>query len=123
MSKTKNLRYLAIYMVALISFCLVSCGDDDNDLVGKWRCSDHYYAGTDYYIFNSDGTYKWYYENTGSVYWHFDDRNGRYSYDSNSGILTTSDNKGSTNVYIIASNDKSHFVMIDEDGDRYTYYK
>lgn len=113
----------AIILVAIMSIGLVSCSKDDknNALVGSWSCSNHYYGGSyggiDTYVFKSNGTYEW--SCTGD-WW--DDISGRYSYNSDEGILTI-DRNGYTNVYIIASITDSSFLMIDEEGDYYTYYK
>ena len=124
----KTLRFLTITLISMMFFSLASCSSDDNDetmangLVGTWECSDHYIDlisfedGTDYYTFKSNGTYEWRCRGHNS-------HSGKYSYNKESGLLTITNQKGTTWVYVIAALTDSFFVMIDEDGDRYTYTK
>ena len=108
----------------LLAVCVVcmSCDKDESGgLVGTWSCDNHYYGGDyggrDTYVFKSNGTYEW--SCTGN-WW--DDETGRYTYDPEEGILAIVRN-GYTNLYVITSMTNSSFVMIDEDGGSYVYYK
>lgn len=130
MVKKKNLwSLLAIMMVAMLSLSLSSCGDDDDDeggggnpLVGTWSCSSHYIdrvsfeGGTDTFTFKSNGTYEWKCRG-------WDNESGKYYYNNSLNTLTITNQKGTTLVYIIPTLTDSYFVMIDEDGDSYTYSK
>lgn len=118
---------LSMMMVALMSFCLLSCNNDDekdssSGIVGTWSCNNHYYdhvssgPGTDTFTFKSNGTYEWQCRG-------WESQNGRYSYNRDSGILTITNQKGTTWIYIIVSMTESYFVMMDEEGDSYTYNK
>ena len=110
----------------LSSMSLSSCSGDDDDeesnnpLVGIWYCNNHYIdrisfdSGIDTYTFKSDGTYEW--ECSG-----WDNESGRYTYNKESGILTRTNQKGTTWVEMIVSLTDTYFVLIDEDGYRYTY--
>ena len=128
MVKMKNLWSLqAIMIVAMLSLGLLSCGDDEeenveNPFVGTWLCSNHYIdrvsydSGTDTYTFKSNGSYEWKCRG-------WDNESGYYNYNTSLKTLTLSNKKGTTWVYIIPSITDSYFVIIDEDGDRYTYSK
>ena len=117
--------FLTMVMFAMIILGLSSCNGDDDDngnnpLVGTWSCSEHYVDwvtmgdGVDTYIFKSDGKYEWSCRG-------WDSKSGDYNYNSSLSTLTLSDKKGTTSIYIIPSITDSYFVMLDEDGDSYTY--
>ena len=120
-------RVMIAIVVTLFSVSFVSCGDDNNEksggpLVGTWSCSDHYVDrttgkdATDTYTFRSDGTYTW-------TCTSWTTNNGSYNYDPNSGALIIVNQNGTTWAYFITSLTESSFVLIDEDGYRYRYYK
>ena len=119
---------LTLMLLAMTSLSLSSCGDDDDDdgggnpLVGTWSCSSHYIdrvsydGGTDTYTFKSNGTYEWKCRG-------WDNESGKYYYNNSLSTLTITNQKGTTWVYVIPTLTDSYFVMIDEDGDSYTYSK
>lgn len=119
---------LTLMLAAMVSLSLSSCGDDDDDdgggnpLVGTWSCSSHYIDrisfndGTDTYTFKSNGTYEWKCRG-------WDNESGKYYYNNSLNTLTITNQKGTTWVYVIPTLTDSYFVMIDEDGDSYTYSK
>ena len=121
-------RLLTLMLAAMVSLSLSSCGDDDDDggggnqLVGTWSCSSHYIdrvsfnVGTDTYTFKSNGTYEWKCRG-------WDNESGKYYYNNSLNTLTITNQKGTTWVYVIPTLTDSYFVMIDEDGDSYTYSK
>ena len=121
----KAIKYLMWMLIALsMSISFASCGDDDEDepqgsgIVGSWVCNNRYYGGSDTYTFHDNGTYNWSY--SGSADW-FERESGTYTF--NGVTLTTSSNKGITNAYVIVGMNETSFVMMDEDGDKYTYYR
>lgn len=122
----KNLlKHKSLWLLALIAFVSAvsfsSCDKDGNgnsSIVGSWTCGVHYYGGSDTYTFKKNGTYTWTYSGPSS---YFQDETGRYTY--NGVILTTSSNRGSTRAYVVIGLTKSSLVIMDEDGDSYTYYK
>ena len=120
-TKTKPVIFgLAFMFILLSAIALSSCkkndgGGGNKQIVGTWTCSHHYYGGSDTFVFKSNGKYQW---NGPSP---FPSHSGDYSF--NGVILTISKTSGSTNVYTILSLTDSYFVMMDEDGDSYTYYK
>ena len=124
MKSKKNLWSVLVIMMGLVvSICFTSCGDDDentNPFVGTWSCSKHYIdriswdGGTDTYTFKSNGTYEWKCRG-------WDDESGNYYYNESLKTLTVTNQRGTTWVYIIPSLTDTYFVMIDEDGDSYTY--
>lgn len=123
MKAIKHLLWMLIALSMSISFA--SCGDDDEDepqpqggIVGSWVSNNHYYGGSDTYTFRDNGTYSWSY--SGSADW-FDPESGTYTF--NGATLTTSSSHGITRVYVIVGINETSFVMMDEDGDKYTYYK
>jgi len=119
----KNLFYLVtVFMVAIVSAGFVSCGDDNEEggpLVGSWTCDNHFYGGSDTYIFKADGTYEW-----SCRGWNDDTmKSGKYYYNKDLSTLTITNKKGTTWVYIMVSLTDSFFVIMDEDGSTYTYSK
>lgn len=122
MKAIKRLLWMLIALSMSASFA--ACGDDDEDepqgagIVGSWVCNNHYYGGSDTYTFRDNGTYSWSY--SGSADW-FDPESGTYTF--NGATLTTSSNQDITKVYVIVGINESSFEMMDEDGDKYTYYK
>lgn len=127
--KKNLLNWITILMVAIVSVCFVSCGDNDDDddgggnsLVGSWTCSSHYIDrvsfnnGTDTYTFKSNGSYEWKCRG-------WDNESGKYYYNNALNTLTITNQKGTTWVYVIPTLTDSYFVMIDEDGYSYTYRK
>lgn len=120
MEKKNLFPICAIMMIALVSIGFVSCSDDDDDgnpIVGSWSCTNHYYGGTDTYVFKSDNTFTW--SCTGE-WW--DANSGRYSYNPENGLLIITRKEG-TYVYIVISLSKSSFTIMDEDESVYTYYR
>lgn len=126
--KTKKYLVQLLQMLTVLMLCVViapsfvSCGDDDepgdSSIVGSWTCDDHYYCGSDTFTFKKNGSYTWTYRGTAD--W-FDDQKGTYTYAEN--ILVITNTKGTTWVYIVVSQTNASMVLMDEDGDRYTYYK
>lgn len=118
----RKLFYLAaITMIAVLGISVASCDkDSDNPIVGTWSCSNHYYGGsyggTDTYVFKSNGTYTW--SCTGD-WW--DDESGKYTYSEKDGLLIIE--RSTTEIYYVLSLTESSFTIMDEDGDKYTYYK
>lgn len=101
---------------------LSSCGDDDgpngSSIVGSWTCSKHYYGGSDTYTFKKNGTFSWTY--SGTANW-FDDESGTYTF--NGSMLTLTNKRGFSWIYMVVGLSDSSVIFIDEDGDKYTYYK
>lgn len=123
MTNPTKQKWLSLVMV--ISFAcvtLMSCGSDENDelyenskmIVGTWSCGDHYYGGTDYYTFNSNGKYSW--KCPGS--W-FEPNNGNYTYKN--GLLILVNSKGTSWTYLVQFSNKDTFILTDEDGYSYSY--
>jgi len=123
------LNWICIVMFTIVSAFFASCSSSDSDeesvgnpIVGSWSCDDHYYGGsyggTDTYVFKSDGSYEW--SCTGD-WW--DDDSGRYSYNHDNGELIISNRRGTVWVYHITSLSGSSFILIDEEGDSYRYYR
>ena len=118
-SKKQVIYGLTFMLIVLSAVVLPSCmksdgGDGNSQIVGTWTCTNHWYGGSDTYVFKSNGKYEWSRPNLDVEY-------GDYSF--NGVILTTSSKTGATRVYTILSLTDSYFVMMDEDGDSYTYYK
>jgi hypothetical protein len=127
MKKTILYRLMMTITVTLFSVSLASCGDDNDEksggpLVGVWSCNEHYVdrttgkVATDTYTFRSDGTYTWNCTSWTAKY-------GSYNYDPNSGALIIVNQEGTTWAYFVTSLTESSFVLIDEEGYRYRYYK
>lgn len=119
----EKIKAIAMAFVAIITIILPACSKDDDSsydsgIVGSWTCSDHYYGGSDTYTFKKNGTYEWNYRGTAS--W-FDTEKGTYTF--NDSILTIKNSKGSTRAYVVLGLTNSSLVIMDEDGDTYTYYK
>lgn len=111
-----------LFAIILPLFVFTGCGDDepDNDnksIVGSWTCENHYYGGSDTFTFKKNGTMSWTYKGS----WSFTDYTGSYTF--NGSILTVTNTKGTTWIYIVAGLSDTTLVMIDEDGDSYTYHK
>lgn len=113
------------FLILLTSFVtLTSCGDGDKDepsggsnsIVGTWRCDNHYSGGSDYYTFNSGGTYTW--KCPGS--W-FNPDSGNYTFSN--GLLILVNKKGTSWTYLVQFSNKNTFILMDEDGDSYTYVR
>lgn len=113
-----GLTFLFILLsIAVLPSCKKNDGGgsvSDNRIVGTWTCSNHWYGGSDTYVFKSNGKYQW-----SGPYSRYE--SGDYSF--NGTILTTSETSGTTRVYTIVALTNSYFVMMDMDGDSYTYYK
>lgn len=126
----KSRIFFFIAIIAVISsLALSSCDkpepetESETGIVGKWVSNSHYYWGPDTYEFQKDGTYTWRCENNkceGGTYYIFDDK-GTYMF--NGSVLTLSKYGGSTTVYIVVNISNSSMVIMDEDGDSYTYYR
>lgn len=111
------------FLLILLAFCVsfASCSKDEpngssKSLVGTWGSNNHYYGGSDYYTFRSNGTYSW--ECPGS--W-FEPESGHYSY--NNGLLIIVNNEGTSWTYLVQFANKDTFILTDEDGYSYTYSK
>lgn len=116
----KQVVYALTFMfIVLSTIVLPSCkkndeGGNNNQIVGTWTCSNHWYGGSDTYVFRSNGKFQW---------------NGPYDkaeygdYSFNGVILTTSSASGVMRVFTILSLTNTYFVMMDQDGDSYKYYK
>lgn len=115
-------KMLKFCMFIFIALTMLSCSKDEpnessNPLVGTWSCSNHYYGGTDYYHFNSNGTFTW--ECPGS--W-FDSQTGHYTFDN--GLLFIVDSEGTSWIYMVEfSTSKNVMFLTDEDGYTYGYFK
>ena len=122
MKKQFDFMCRVISCVILVMITLISCSKDelsDSSIVGTWSCSDRYYGGTDTYIFKKNGSYSWFYKGTAD--W-FKDQNGTYTY--NGTILTTKKASGTITVmYVVIGITKSSLVIMDDEGDKYTYYR
>lgn len=127
MSKQSIWKILTILLVAFVSINILSCEDNKDEadtglLIGSWSCDNHYIdrvsfaKGTDTYTFRSDGTFEWQCRG-------WESKSGNYLYNKEKSTLSISDQKGTTWVYIIVSLADSFFVMLDEDGYSYTYYR
>lgn len=125
--KNFKFKWAALLLALTATFACISltaCGDDKDEdelgtaysIVGTWSCGNHYYGGTDYYTFNSNGTYSWSCPGT----W-FNSQSGNYSYTN--GLLLLVNNEGTTWTFVISFSNKNTFTLIDEDGDRYTYVR
>lgn len=120
-----QIRWLMIVTVAIMSIGITSCTKDDggNDrLVGSWSCNNHYYGGSyggvDTYTFKSNGTYEW--SCTGD-WW--SDESGRYDYNEENGLLVITNQKGTSWVYFVSFISNNSFMLIDEEGVDYIYYR
>lgn len=121
MKKEINNMIKLLLCVIIAGITIFSCSkdeDSDTSIVGTWSCTDHYYGGTDTYIFKKNGTYRWFYE--GEADW-FSDQNGTYTY--NGAILTVTKSSGYTLMYMVIGISKSSLVIMDDDGSKYTYYR
>jgi len=124
----QSFRFPKHYIINAITFALTcsltACSNNEdynsekNEIVGKWTCSDRYYKGSDTFIFKGNNTYEWSYE--GLANW-FKPQKGTYIF--NDSILTITTRNGSTSVYIIIGISNSSMVIMNGDGDKYTYYK
>lgn len=133
MKKSRNRLFffgpISALLITLLTICILSCSKDSDNIdrveskiVGSWSCDNHYYGGsyggTDTYVFKSDGTYTW--SCTGD-WW--EDAKGHYVYDEDSGVLLITNSRGTKWVYQILSLTNSSFILVDEDGYRYRYYR
>ena len=106
-----------ILLLIIVAGCLVTaCSKENGDssFVGKWQCDEHYYSGSDVYNFKKDGTYTW-----SCPDW--DSEEGVYSYTD--ATITFSQYSGKTKTYILLSKTATSFVIMDSDGDSYTYFR
>ncbi len=109
---------LATMMVMLFSFiALISCSDDDEDnpaslIVGTWS-SNTYYSGTDYYTFNSDGSFSWRCPQ-------YPTKHGYYTFEN--GLLILGATEGwSSSSYLVHFPNMDTLLLTGKDGDTYTY--
>ncbi len=120
-SMKKLLKYFMVIVMAVIS---ISCSDENdggggsNLIEGTWMCTNHYYRGSDYFTFKSNGTYSWRYSGEAS---HFAPENGRYTFSNN--ILTITNSAYITHIYVVLNLNSSSMTLVDEDGYHYTYWK
>lgn len=115
----KNLVKVSLCVILGV-LILSSCSEDDksdNSIVGTWT-SDRFYGGVDTYVFNKNGTYTWTYKGTAD--W-FTDHSGTYTY--NRAILTIKRKSGRTDVYVVIGLTNTSLVIMDDEGDSYTYYR
>lgn len=116
------IKYLLLSIILILPISLVSCEDqdasDNSGIIGTWTCSNHYYGVSDSFTFKKNGNYEWTY--SGTVDW-YDSQKGTYTF--NGSILTLTNIKGTTWVYVVLGITNSSMILIDEDGDKYTYYK
>lgn len=111
------MKRILLLMIAIISvFAIVSCSNEDaeSSFVGLWQCDNHWYGGASVYEFKNDATYTW----RGP---YGKSESGVYSYTSST--LTFSQYTGQTRTYILLSKTSTNFVIMDQDGDSYTYFK
>ena len=102
-------------MIAVITvFTISSCSKEVGAFVGIWQCDNHYYGGPDVYEFKEDGSYTWKCPGWTS-------ESGIFSYTS--ATITFTQYFGRTKTYILLSKTNSNFVIMDEAGDSYTYFK
>ena len=127
MRKTFHLFVTFVALFVTIS-TFTSCEDNGsgntNPLVGKWQCKNHYNGGADYYTFTSDGQYTWDGPNDS---WGTDF--GKYAYNRELGTMTFTSLKGNhpggltTITYMVLEINNENFIIMDNDGDSYTYFK
>ncbi|MBQ7019555.1 MAG: hypothetical protein IJN30_00985 [Bacteroidales bacterium] len=111
------MKRILLLVITVITFCTItSCSKEnaDNSFVGTWQCDAHYYGGSDVYDFKKDGTYTWRCPGWNS-------ESGVYSYTSST--ITFSQYTGRTRTYILLSKTNKTFVIMDEDGYSYTYFR
>lgn len=111
------MKRILLLMIAIISVFAISACSKENEassFVGTWQCDNHWYGGPDVYEFNKDRTYTWRGPFNTS-------ESGVYSYTSST--LTFSQYTGQTRTYILLSKTSTNFVIMDQDGDSYTYFK
>ena len=111
------MKRILLLMIAIISvFAIVSCSNEDaeSSFVGLWQCDNHWYGGASVYEFKNDATYTW----RGP---YGKSESGVYSYTSST--LTFSQYTGQTRTYILLSKTSTNFVIMDQDGYSYTYFK
>lgn len=120
------MKKIVLIFTLLISFMLTlttACDKDkdkepDGSIVGKWTCSNHYYGGSDTYTFNKNGKYTWTY--SGIADW-FDDQSGTYTF--NGSLLTITNSRGTSFIYVVVGLSDTSMILIDEDGYKYTYFR
>lgn len=112
-----------VIWVSLLCLNVTSCSNDDDDfggsskdLIGTWCCESRFHGGADYFTFKKKGKYSW--ECPGS--W-FESVTGTYAYSA--GILTVVKDGGSSEIFLIQFVSSDTFILTDEDGDSYRYYK
>jgi len=109
-------RFLLLLTAAAMPVLFASCGGDDDDnpsslIVGTW--SSNYYSGTDYYTFNSDGSFSWRCPQ-------YPTKNGYYTFEN--GLLILGYTEGwSGRSYLAQFPNKDTLILTNEDGDSYTY--
>ena len=119
----KKLKKILIASIALLSVTFAGCSTEENMLVGTWY---QYYQGSinQKFTLTSSGTYTWTY-NIGQYYQGQSLQNsisGRWSYDENSRTLVTSRTETShTRTFYVQSLTDSQLVLIESDGDSYTW--
>lgn len=115
--------FSSILFVMFLSLFIIGCSSDDeennqmlSEIVGTWRCN--YEDGYDLIIFRSNGTGTWTeqaYDSGGST------RNIAYEINGNKLIIT--DEEGYIEIYNIAKLSSSLLVLVDEDGDSWTFIR
>ncbi|MBQ8711485.1 MAG: hypothetical protein IJ551_01480 [Prevotella sp.] len=119
MENVRKWYLLALMLVAALTFS--ACGDDDEEgggqqqtgFVGEWICKA-YNGGMNLTMYK-DGTY-WYRDNYYS-------REGNWYHNNSLQTLslTNWDSYGGTRTYFVLALTDSYFIIMNDDGDSYTY--
>lgn len=116
--KKFRLPIIAAFVLATLMF--TGCSKEENMLVGMWY---KYYDGQVNQIlqFNSSGTFSHIYNVGTSISW---TREGTWSYDKNSRTLVTTNSETmDSRTFYVQSLTKEQLVLIESDGDSYTFVK
>lgn len=116
--------FSSILFVMFLSLFIIGCSSDDeennqmlSEIVGTWRCN--YEDGYDMYVLKSDGT------GTGTEYsYKYGGETWKITYRVNGSRLTIiEDEDGDTSIYEIAELNSSILIVIDENGDSWTFIR
>lgn len=117
-------RWLLPLLAVMMAFSLSACGDDDKDspkanseIVGAWTRGTPYWTET--YYFNNDGSYTYVYEMTFDDFYDVSNEDGSYFYNGSTLSLTGSGGYG--RVYIVMGIDANNLVLMNEEGETYSY--
>lgn len=142
--RTLNVKQFAMFMIAFVSMGFVACSSDDPDdpqdekkeiniqnekkevspLIGTWTCDHHYIdrdnknypSTTDTFVFLENNTYEWTCKS-------WEKQTGTYFYNSELSTLSLSNFFNRTRSYTVTGISSTFFIIKDDDGDSYTYYK